>query len=489
MIVRDVATRIPRFVVLILGVAVLRHLYEFFATVGTPTHIVAYHWALLAAAELAMAAVAVHRPRMFQVRTFRLPGVAVTALTAMLLIPLPPVVSLYRDLIHPHMVLGLAAGIATMAFVFSFGRQAPTVRGNDEPTKTGTLTVWGIVGLALVLLPIWIATIGSLPIAQLITGAATGVDVAAARSEALKEISSVPLRLAIGAIRNLYLFLAVGWLVAHWRLSNRQARTRFWNGVAAFGTMGLAAFYALVTTERALLGHLIVIVTVVLIVSVGGTLRAGTMSTAITGALAFPFLFGLLNLGAEFGKAFGAIGRRMFFVPADVMTLHFVAFPQRVDYLKGASIPKVARLWGGETFDLSGFIFDSFFRRSSAFAGNANSSFLAVGWANGGVIGVVIWAGLTAATLVWLDRLLDRTPIRWSAAIRGLAVVQALLLTSSDIFRSLLGVGPGFLDLVLLTLVVLFFHERSLVTGTRGSARRPRIFHRNGLLAEPERAR
>ncbi len=487
---RETAPNLPRVLLVVLSIAVIRHLVEFAIRVGQPTHVPAFHWALLAASEMFLIAVAVHRPWLFYVRTFRLPGVALTAVTAMLLIPFPPIVHAYGDRVASDMVLGLACGLAAMGAIFWFSL-APTPPPAAAATNEGSrLATWMIVGLALAILPIWIATIGSLPIAQLITGSATGVDIAAARSQALKEIGSAPLRLLIGAIRNLYLFLATGWLIADWRMSERGSRVRFLRGLAAASVVGLAAFYALVTTERALLGHLTVIVIVAMVTAAGGQMTSRTMGLAVGGALSFPFLFALLNLGSgAFGGAINSIQRRIFFVPADVMTLHFVAFPARNDFLHGASIPKVSRLWGAETFDLSRFIFESFFGRNDAFQGNANSSFLAVGWANGGVIGVVIWSLIAAAALLWMERLISRLPMRWSAALRGLAVVQALLFTSSDIFRSLLGFAPGFLDLVVIVMVVTFFHERVVVRADLALASRPHFFHRNRLHLEPERTR
>ena len=134
------------------------------------------------------------------------------------------------------------------------------------------------------------------------------------------------------------------------------------------------------------------------------------------------------------------------------MAKYFAAFPADHPFLLGASIPKSSFLTGGETFDLSRYIYIRFYQRDIGVIGNANGSFIGVGWANFGAIGVVLWCVFLAIALVLLDRIIDGLPFRSSAAMRGLAVISTILLTSADIFRTVIGFVPGVLDIVLFLL-------------------------------------
>ena len=75
----------------------------------------------------------------------------------------------------------------------------------------------------------------------------------------------------------------------------------------------------------------------------------------------------------------------------------------------------------------------------------ANVSFVGVGWANGGPVAVVAWCVAVGIALVIVERLIRGLPMRSGAAVRGVAVVQAALLTSADVSRTLLGFAPGLL--------------------------------------------
>lgn len=266
-------------------------------------------------------------------------------------------------------------------------------------------------------------------------------------------------------IRNLYLMFAVAWFVSDWVLTPRRRwRTRSGRLLLAGAIATVAAMYALVTTERAIFGQVVIVVAVAALVSSRKPLSTRTLALLAPVVIGFPLVFGLLvstgGGSTRLEASIIAFRRRSFFLPGDVMTHYFAAFPAKRDFLHGGSIPKLPHLVGSNPVDLSSYIYDAYYRVSDSLNGIANGSYLGVGWANFGLIGVVLWAAAAAVVVAALDHALDRLPIRTGAALRGVAVVQVGLLTSVDIFRSVLGFAPGLLDLVLLSWFLVWLDRR-----------------------------
>lgn len=461
----DSRQRVPRLGVGAMSLAICSHLWAAVTGFGVSHHIPVLHWVALAAAETVLVAVMFARPSSFSIRRFRLPGVAVTALSILILVPLPSVVRLYRDHVPYLMVLSIAAGLLVFAIVFLCAGE-PVPRSPVGPSSAESKFPTTIVVAGLVLLPIWIRSLGSLPILDLLSGRAQGLDIALARQDALDGLTFTPLRLAIGALRNLYLMFAVGWLVADLvstPLAEWRARSR--KRLAFSVALGTASVFALVTTERAIIGQVGVVAVIAYFAARRKNLSLGATLSLSGLALGFPLIFGLANGGGGGGSPIAAaiesVRRRLLFVPTDVLVNYFISFPERHEFLRGASIPKVQRLFGGETFNLSSYIYEVSYRFDDSFTGIANGSFIGVGWANFGFVGVMIWFAIAALAIVWVDRLIDTMPLRSSAAIRGVAAVQTVLLTSADVTRTLLNVAPGFLDLVIVVLAVRWWSDRA----------------------------
>jgi hypothetical protein len=461
-------TEIPRSVSAALTIAIASNLWAAFRGLMNPEWIPPLHWACLAAACAVLLFVGMLRPEYFRLREFRLPGVAVTALAILILSPLPGLVGRHDDRIPRTMVLAIACGVLSLAAVFAAAPKHPVVnRAPIQSERSDWPAPVGVAVVGLVLLPIWVRSLGALPIVELITGRAVGIDIALARFDALSGLSSVPLRLLVGALRNTYLMFAVGWFFADVFLVRRSAapvpRVRL---IGATMTLAIALSYALVTTERAIVGQVGVAAVISVMVALRRPLSAKVVVWLGLLALSFPLVFGLLNSSGSPAAAFASVRRRLFFVPGDVMVEYFLSFPRRRDFLEGASIPKIPRLFGNETFDLSRYIYEVAYQFDDRFTGSANASFLGVGWANFGFVGVIAWSIVTAGALVVLERLLQSFPRRSGAALRGVAVIQAVLLTSADVSRTVLNVAPGFLDMVLLVWIVTVIRRSRWVAPT-----------------------
>lgn len=452
----------PRAVLVSMSVAAVFHLLALVDGLRNFHHIPAWHWAVMLVADLVVCLVAVERSGWFRVSTFRLPGVAVTSLSLTILAPLPAAVRRYERLMPPTSVLSIAGGMIVFAAV------AYIATSNDPPERrlpSGPRAEnlgWWIVVMAAVLLPIWILSIGSIPLLNLVRG--TSVESAsAAREQALRALGNAPLRLLVGSLRNIYLMFAAAFVAALGAQAIRRggfrARTRLLIPAALVGFIALS--YALITTERALLGEYVLAALVAWLVVRGRRMRVGHVVSAVTVGLAFPMVYALLAGAGSASDALKGLIRRVFYLPSDVMVHYFIEVPRFRDFLMGTTIPKQGLLTGQPTVDLSKAIYDHYYRHDPKLEGIANGSFFGVGWANFGFVGVLVWCAIAALAVVFLERFIRGLAPLSAAALRGVAAVQAIFLNSSDLTRSLLGIAPGFLDLVVL-LAVLRWVDRKM---------------------------
>lgn len=461
------AERWPRVVALCLAAAIARHAWAAVSVATLPRTIGTLDWTALALAEFALLLVTLQAPERFQLRRFRLVGVAVAANAVVILFPLPEVLEIYDAFVPEAMVLSIAGGVLAMALVFAATARwstapEPPLAGGPPSTRNEIALPLGIVLVALVVLPVWFATAGVPPLFSLLTGG--GSNLAFERQAALSQLEQPVLRLLFGMLRNLWLMFAAGWFVAAAATTPRF----FWHRrstaeLVAFGVAGLGVFVALLTTERAIVGELLVVCAVAFLVVRGRELSSRVVGVLAGASLLFPFAVGVLGGAGNSLEVVGGLRRRALFLPTEVMTRYFVEFPQFHEFLAGAAVPKFSLLTGGEPFDLSTHIYLRYYQRSEGLVGSANGSMFGVGWANFGVAGVVLWGALAAGILVLLDRWLDRLPARSGAALRGLGVVLAVLTTSADVFRSVLGFAPGMLDLLVVVWVVGWFSRRRSV--------------------------
>ncbi|MEZ5239764.1 MAG: hypothetical protein R2716_12735 [Microthrixaceae bacterium] len=353
---------------------------------------------------------ALHSPRMFQLRNFRLPGVAVAANAVVILFPLPEVIDTYDPFVPESMVLSLAAGVAAMAVVFAImAGRGGAVPASHRPSgdRLERFLPWALVLVALVVLPIWLSAIGVPPLLSLL--GSSSVDLAVERQQALSRLEQPAIRFVVGMLRNLLLMFAAGWFVAA-AATTPRARWRARNAaeLTAFAVAALGILYALLTTERAIAGELIVVCAISLLVVRGRELSVKLVGTLVTAALVVPFAVGLLGGAGGALEVVQGLRRRALYLPAEVMTRYFIEFPRYHEFLWGAAVPKLSYVTGAENFDLSVHIYLRYYQRSPDVVGNANGSLFGVGWANFGAAGVVVWGALLAAALVLLDRALDR---------------------------------------------------------------------------------
>lgn len=515
-VLRSRTAQYPRIVTICLLIAIALHAREAVVDIGAVTRIGTPDWTVLAVAEVALLMVCLRFPTVFMIRTFRLTGVGVAANTMLILAPLPWVLHTYDSLVPESMVYAIAAAVAAMAFAFTIlgpwasrnsashlpqpqrGAQpvAPCPRAGKVPAlaslRQERILPMLIVGLTVAIIPLWVAVSGTPPLFRLL-GGASSTELVMDRQAAFSQLGSAPLRLVLGVLRNLLIMFAAGWFVADALRTPRRAwRQRGTAELMAMGVVGLGVFFALLTTERAIVGELLIVCGIAAMVALGVTLSVRIVFVMVVAAGSFPLAVGVLSGAGNLREVILGLMQRIFYLPTEVMVRYFIEFPRFKDYLGTTAIPKMSYLTGQPTFDLSGHIYLRYYQSIPGVVGNANGSFLGVGWAAFGFIGVVLWALAAAVAFVVLDVAIDRVPPRSSAALRGLGVIMAVLSTSSDIFRSVLGFGPGIIDLLLAIWIIsrvsavrTYYQDAQLNTGfsTTRSRNHPQPSHSGQVKA------
>jgi len=450
---------LPRAALIGLTIAAVSHTAAVVSALSGVQPIPAWHWGLLLCSDALLAIVVVNRAEWFLTRNFRLPGIFVLTTSVIILAPLPAAVRRYREAVPHQTVLSIALGVAVfaaMAYLLTEG--APTARVSAAGPSESIITS-AIIAAAVIVFPIWVRSIGSVPLLELF-GTTDPLKAASARQRALDSLNNGALRAAVGSIRNLYLMFAAGYFVSRAGTTGRDEwrRLTLWR-LAAVAVLGLASVYALLTTERAILGELVIVSVVAWLVSRRRQLSARSLAISALIGMSFPLMYAIA-LGFGGSAAFDGLKRRVFFLPDDVMLHYFIQFPRFHPFLNGTSIPKWGRLTGSPTFDLSTLIYNRYYKVDVSQTGIANGSFIGVGWANWGLVGVVLWCAVAAIAVVGAERIVRSFPPTSSAAVRGVAVVQTALLTSSDLSRSLLGFLPGFLDIPVMLWVARRLDQR-----------------------------
>jgi len=113
--------------------------------------------------------------------------------------------------------------------------------------------------------------------------------------------------------------------------------------------------------------------------------------------------------GVSAGIALLALGRRLFFLPSEVIYWYFTLFPGSDDFLHGRTIGKLAWLMGWQYFNAPNYV-GVFGLGSWIESVNANGSFIGTLYADFGFAGVVIGGVVAGGLMQWLQVRLTRGP-------------------------------------------------------------------------------
>ena len=163
------------------------------------------------------------------------------------------------------------------------------------------------------------------------------------------------------------------------------------------GCAGL--FCALATTSKGQAASIVLVACVFFYVYKGGRLGGKFTLAAAASILLLPLaLFYLLYPQGGLALALKNIVLRLCYSPADMVYYYFEVFPDYVNYLYGASIGKVAWLFGLDFFDAPVYV-AAHLNNFAYQYGSANAAFIADANANFGMPGVLIMGVLAGFTM------------------------------------------------------------------------------------------
>jgi len=216
-------------------------------------------------------------------------------------------------------------------------------------------------------------------------------------------------------------------------------------------------FYIALSTEKAPVAAVFVMMLFLLYL-----IRKGRVPLAWTGALvALAMIFPLAVIKVVAPGAtvdlFQYVFNRVFSVPAFTLYYYFEIFPAKVGFLWGASIGKLAPLFGLRQFELTNYVFKYMYNGIES--GSANAAFIGDLWANFGVIGVVAGSFLVAALFQAIHIMLIRKEKNiLTLAVYAWFIYLTWMLASTSIFVVILSHG---------LIVALLIHAALNRTGKR----------------------
>lgn len=165
------------------------------------------------------------------------------------------------------------------------------------------------------------------------------------------------------------------------------------------GSLGVGVLFAALSTAKSLVASLVLVIFLFLYLYRGGRISMAIVLSPVLVAL-YPLVIIMTIYWGEvdLGLALGAMGRRLFYLPAEVLYWYFELF--QGNYLYGRSIHKLSWLMGWKFFDTANYVGLhglhaklQFINANGAFLGNLNADFGMPGVLAGGVIaGVVMQA-------------------------------------------------------------------------------------------------
>lgn len=317
------APRIPRTVASCLLIAIFLHLWEAIASIGSNRSIGTPDWLALAVAELLLLGVALSHPSMFTIRNFRITGIGVAANALLILAPLPWLMRTYESFVPTTMIYAIATGVASMAWVFLAmaswsSRPTRVLRRNPGAERLlphERLIPIAAVALTILVVPVWIAVSGTPPLFRLLSGASS-TELVMDRQASFSQLGSAPLRLVIGVLRNLLIMFASGWFIADALTTPRSAwRNRSRAELIAMAAIGIGVFFALLTTERAIVGELMVVCAIAGFIATGRTLSVRSVGALVAAAGSFTLAVGLLSGAGNLKEVIVGLGQRAFYLP------------------------------------------------------------------------------------------------------------------------------------------------------------------------------
>jgi oligosaccharide repeat unit polymerase len=374
-------------------------------------------------------------PHIFDLRTFRLPGILVAVYLGMLLLPAPWIYAdspgFARDAYLAILIVSLlftVAGVVAVELVY------PTPHTQIQTWMLKHIQIcpglkWMLVGLllfCLLILSVYLLSVGTLPVIQALRGGRSSLELAQSREDAFKLLphalkSSVSyLRTMLFPFSTLMLFV-VTLHMRHW----------YWRLTFLLSLSG-NLLLAGATLEKSPVMALIVILSITWFIDRGRRISSRSLLLIGLCGLAFPIfvLFAISGFNAEWGRVADNLVYRIFYAPTQVVLAYVDYFANGAPFLYGRTLPIISKYLPGGTIWIENIISMRYFY-SGIDSGNANAGYPAYLWADFGWIGVVIgafWAGVALQIVQAFIVRLPKSPP--TMALQSILVWQTLMLSS-----------------------------------------------------------
>jgi oligosaccharide repeat unit polymerase len=376
---------------------------------------------LLCAALIVVSALVLHREiGLLSLRRLTIPGVWYLTYLQMILVP-----SLFVFAGHPgptrgRFITGVLTLLATVpAGVVLVNRlarfrpreidrylEAPIL---EPPPGTRTarncaIALVAALGLAL----LYISEVKIVPLFHMIRHPGDVVTLVLLREESLKLLTS-PLTPAYYLLRTLGFPLLILVTLGHW-LGSRQ---RSWLVLFVL-TLLAGVVYGALSIAKAPVAEIVLVMCLFLFLRQAGRIPAKAMvlgaAAGIVLMVSFPLAVVLAvryGTGVDAGVALLALGRRIAYLPAEVVYWYFTLFPGPEGYLHGRTIGALSSLMGWSYFNAPNHV-GRYGLGSWIESVNANGSFIGYLYADFGMGGVLL-GGLAAGAImqglqIWLLR-------------------------------------------------------------------------------------
>lgn len=261
--------------------------------------------------------------------------------------------------------------------------------------KRTRLAYWVLLILSLMLMILYIRSVGTIPLFFLLKNPGDYMQIALLREDSFKLLNSpyvYGFALARSVFFPLLVMVSFGFYI--------QTRSKMWRNLF-IGTVAAAVFYCSLSVAKAPVAAIVAMLGFFYYYYRRGVIGRKALAVFLIAILLFPLaVTWLAYAGVATKGAFYAIGARLFYVPSQVVYYYFEVFPHWHGFLYGGSIDKFARLMGWVPFNTANYV-GVYAIPDGLESVSANAAFIADLYADFGMPGVLLGGVVAGFVMQW----------------------------------------------------------------------------------------